>query len=128
VYNTCGSRVRFANAVVSDCVDRAEGSELLTAGFSRNTRFAKTVRLKWALTPQQTGALLTALRPLARTMVGLAVLTGLRRGELFALRWRNIDEEAKVLTVREAVYDGTFDTPKTEAGSRQLPLPIRLFG
>ena len=24
--------------------------------------------------------------------------------------------------VREAVYDGTFDTPKTEAGVRQIPL------
>jgi hypothetical protein len=27
-----------------------------------------------------------------------------------------------VLTVREAVYDGTFGTPKTEAGLRQIPL------
>jgi integrase len=29
---------------------------------------------------------------------------------------------AQVLTVREAVYDGVFDTPKTEAGARQIPL------
>jgi integrase len=27
-----------------------------------------------------------------------------------------------MLTVREAVYDGTFGTPKTEAGSRRIPL------
>lgn len=27
-----------------------------------------------------------------------------------------------MLTVREAVYDTTFDTPKTEAGLRQIPL------
>ncbi len=51
-------------------------------------------------------------------MVGLAILSGLRRGELFALRWRDIDEQKQLLTVREAVYDGTFSTPKTEAGSR----------
>jgi integrase len=55
-------------------------------------------------------------------MVGLAVLSGLRRGELFALRWKDIDEHAQALTVREAVYDGIFSTPKTEAGSRQVPL------
>jgi integrase len=55
-------------------------------------------------------------------MVGLAILSGLRRGELFALRWQDIDEASRVLTVREAVYDGAFDTPKTEAGLRQIPL------
>jgi integrase len=55
-------------------------------------------------------------------MAGLAILSGLRRGELFALRWRDIDEQARLLTVREAVYDGVFATPKTEAGSRQIPL------
>jgi integrase len=82
----------------------------------------KTVRPKWALTPQQAAALLEALPPLARTMVGLAILSGLRRGELFALRWQNIDEQARVLIVREAVYDGIFGTPKTEAGQRQIPL------
>jgi integrase len=55
-------------------------------------------------------------------MVGLAMLSGLRRGELFALRWKDIDEHARLLVVREAVYDGVFATPKTEAGSRQIPL------
>ena len=91
----------------------------------------KTVRPKRALTVQQAAQLLTALRPLPRTMAGLALLSGLRRGELFALRWRDVDEEAKQLTVREAVYDGVFDTPKTEAGHRQNPLSasaLRLIG
>lgn len=55
-------------------------------------------------------------------MVGLAILSGLRRGELFALRSQDIDEESRVLTVREAVYDSTFDTSKTEVGLRQIPL------
>ena len=82
----------------------------------------RCVRPKWALTTAQAAALVTALPPLARTLVGLAILSGLRRGELFALRWKDIDERARSLTVREAIYDGTFSTPKTEAGSRQIPL------
>ena len=44
----------------------------------------KTVRPKWALTITQALALLEELPPLARTMVGLGILAGLRRGELFA--------------------------------------------
>jgi integrase len=82
----------------------------------------ETVRPKWALTPHQAAALLQTLQPLPRAMVGLAILSGLRRGELFALRSQDIDESARVLTVREAVYDGRFGTPKTEAGLRQIPL------
>jgi integrase len=88
----------------------------------------KTVRPKWALTPAQAAALLQKLPPLGRAMVGLALLSGLRRGELFALRWRDLDEGQRVLTVREAVYDGAFDTPKTEAGRRQLPLSAAALG
>lgn len=82
----------------------------------------RNVRLKWALTTSQAAALLEALSLLPKTMVGLAVVSGLRRGELFALRWRDIDQQARLLTVREAVYDGVFSTPKTEAGMRQIPL------
>ena len=80
------------------------------------------VRPKWALTIAQASALLEALPPQARTMVGVALFAGLRRGELFALRWRNVDEQHQCLTVCEAVYEGTFSTPKTAAGLRQIPL------
>lgn len=87
----------------------------------------KCVRPKWALTPAQAAALLDALPDMARTMVGLAILSGLRRGEIFALRWRDIHEGERRLTVREAVYDGQFGTPKTEAGIRQIPLSAAAF-
>jgi integrase len=82
----------------------------------------KTVRPKWALTTSQAAGLLERLPPLARTMVGVAVLTGLRRGELFALRWKVVDLTEKRLTVQEAVYEGAFGTPKTAAGVRCVPL------
>jgi integrase len=83
----------------------------------------RTVRAKWVLTSAQATALLDALPPLARTMVGVAVLTGLRRGELFALRWKALDLANAHLTVQEAVYEGAFDTPKTAAGVRRVPVP-----
>jgi len=82
----------------------------------------RNVRPKWALTTLQAEALLNTLPPLARTMVGLALLSGLRRGELFALRWRDLADADQCLTVREAVYEGVFGTPKTDAGCRRIPL------
>ena len=81
-----------------------------------------TVREKWALTVGQAAQLLTVLPALARTLVGLAIVTGLRRGELFGLRWRDIDEGRSCFTIRQAVYEGVFDTPKTAASRRCMPL------
>jgi integrase len=83
----------------------------------------KTVRPKWAFTVDQAIALFEQLPwLLPRTMVGLALLGGVRRGELFAFRWRDFDEGSRCLHVREAVYEGTFDTPKTDASARPIPL------
>jgi integrase len=82
----------------------------------------RTIRPKWALTVDEAALLLDALPALPRTMVGLALLSGVRRGELFGLRWRHVDEERRVLRIREAVYEGVVDTPKKEASQRDIPL------
>lgn len=55
-------------------------------------------------------------------------LTGLRRGELLALRWKNIDFEKKTLTVQKTLVrtkNGLIlDAPKTNAAIRTLELPV----
>jgi integrase len=84
----------------------------------------KTVRPKWAFTVEQANTLFEHLpwvKP--RAIVALALLAGARRGELFALRWRDFDEAQRCLRICEAVYEGVFDDPKTEAGVRLIPLP-----
>jgi len=59
----------------------------------------------------------------------LALFTGLRLGEILALRWGNVDIDAtKVLQVREAleetkVHGVIFKAPKTKAGRRDITLP-----
>lgn len=78
---------------------------------------------KWALSAKLAGELIGKIRPLKpRAMIALAITAGLRRGELLALRWKHLDEDASEIAVMEASYRGHIDTPKTEAGSRRLPL------
>ncbi len=55
-------------------------------------------------------------------MVLIATLTGLRRGELFALRWGALDFERKMIRVRESVYEGHFSTPKTRSSIRNIAM------
>jgi hypothetical protein len=38
-------------------------------------------------------------------MVGLDLLMGLKKGGLFALRWKHFDEEGSSIRVEEAVYE-----------------------
>lgn len=57
----------------------------------------------------------------------LAVLTGLRQGEVRALYKRDVDFEAGVIRVRRAAdVDNNLKEPKTEAGIRVVPMPNQL--
>jgi integrase len=82
-----------------------------------------------ALSSEQVGALLEAAcenRLEAHYVVALH--TGLRRGELLALRWNDIDFEKGTLRVDESLdQHGSVHTPKTEESRRTLRLtPVSL--
>ena len=57
-----------------------------------------------------------------------AVMSGLRQGELLALQWRDIDWTTQRLRVRRNYVRGQFGTPKSQRGSRSVPLADRLGG
>ncbi len=55
-----------------------------------------------------------------------AAMTGLRQGELLALRWRDVDWLAGRLRVRRSFVRGEFGTPKAHRSSRSVPLADRV--
>lgn len=83
------------------------------------------VRERFYLLPGQVRELLGALPKPCRVVVSLAVLTGLRIGELLALRWKHIDLERGLILVRESVSEGRFGLPKTRASRRDIPISDR---
>ncbi len=58
----------------------------------------------------------------ARGPIELAAASGLRRGEVFALRWRDIDFERRLIHVRGSNHNGVITPPKTAAGERLVPM------
>lgn len=74
------------------------------------------------------------------TLILLALGTGLRQGELLALRWKNIDLEQQTIKVEESVkkvdiFDRegnktskiVFQTPKSQNSIRTVPIPTSLI-
>lgn len=68
-------------------------------------------------------ALLAAANdPMWGEMILVAVKTGLRLGELRALRPQDVDLKRKVLHVRKGAYKSRVGTPKTKSSKREVPL------
>ena len=74
------------------------------------------------LAPVEVGALLTELREPFYTLILLVSVTGLRRGELFGLKWEDIDFEAAEIRIVRSVVDQVEGPPKTLASRRPLPM------
>ena len=85
------------------------------------------------LTLEQAQALLKSVREhRLEVLLTMAVVTGMRRGELLALRWSNIDFERRTLLVLHTVdyiprYGYVESEPKTAAGKRLVSLPFFLI-
>jgi integrase len=62
---------------------------------------------------------------LGRTLTFVALGTAMRRGELLALRWRDIRLLDGVAQVREAYVKGRFTTPKSRSSRRLIELGPR---
>jgi integrase len=75
-------------------------------------------------TPDEIKALVAALEPNWRPLLLTAVFTGMRSSELRGLRWQDVDFKSSEITVSQRVDQyGEIGQPKSEAGSRRIPVP-----
>jgi integrase len=109
---------RWARARGIVAVDPTDGLELPE----------KSTRQRIPPSPADAAQLLAAVPEDDRPMWAAAMLAGLRRGELLALEWSNVDLKAGVLRVDRS-YDPTsqsFGRPKSKHGVRSVPITAAL--
>lgn len=119
----------LCHAVLSRCLRRTVKWGLIAVNPAVGAERPKVTRREVPRTsPEQAEALLKAAagHRLAALFV-VVVGTGLRQGEAFGLRWRDIDTAAGVLTVRHSLEELNgvlrLKSPKTASGVREVELP-----
>jgi integrase len=85
---------------------------------------AKRLHTPDILTAEEFQALLLELSQRERVMVLLAGSTGLRRGELIALRGQDIDFQLKQANVTHTIWRNVEGDTKTEASKKPVPLHL----
>lgn len=121
--------VRYIAMILKQALAEAVTLGLLKKNPAENVSPPRLMqRQMHAMTEEEVAKFLSAARgtrfePLFR----LVLSTGLRKGEVLALRWRDVDFERNLLRVERTlakVRGGIiFQAPKTHASRRVLPLP-----
>jgi integrase len=116
--------VKHLRTVFGTVMGAAEMAELIPTNPVRKTRFPRRgpVKERAVISPEKLRELLDALPEPSSSLARLLVFTGLRIGEVLALRWREVDLERRVLRVTQTVYEGHFDEPKSPRSRRSIPL------
>jgi integrase len=122
--------IRGVRATVSTVLQSAVERGYLEKNAAHGIRVRQTTAKleRRFYTPAQVRQLLPELTEPRRTVVQIAVLTGLRIGEIFALRWKRVDLLRGTLEVAETFSDGVFGLPKTRSSNRVLPMSEFLVG
>jgi integrase len=81
-------------------------------------------RTPTVLEPHELQNLLSQLESPFQLMVLLAVTTGLRRSELFALKWSDLDFSNLTIDIQRSIYHGKVGSCKTAASRTSIPLPL----
>ena len=87
---------------------------------------AKRKNIPTVLEPPEIQSLLLQLTSCFRLMVLLDATTGLRRSELFALKWRDVDFSNLELNVTRSIYLRVIGNCKTEASRKPVPIDAQV--
>jgi integrase len=121
--------IRHAHRLLSKALKEAARHDLVVRNVAAAEPPPKVEREEvTVLTGDQVRSVIARLRdhPVYPKAI-IALFTGMRRGEILALRWRHVDLDAKIMMVREAIEETKaglrVKEPKSKAGRRDIALP-----
>jgi integrase len=122
-----GAHVHAMRTTLSKVMQAAVEWGFINDNPTRGCRVARQTLAKQRvfLDAQQVQRLCNHLQEPCRSVVFVAVLTGLRIGEILALRWGRVDLLHNAISVEES-FSGRFGPPKTKSSRRTVPISAAL--
>ncbi len=116
--------VKHIRTAFGTILEAAVRDDLLPSNPVRKTRMPRCgpAKERVPISPDTLSTLIEKLAEPSRSIAALLAMTGLRIGELLALRWQDVDLENRFLSVNQSVYEGHFDEPKSRRSKRRVPL------
>jgi len=108
--------VLFNHAIRQEWLEQGRNPNLLVR------QSAKRQRIPEWLEPGEVRALLSQLDRCFRVMVFLDAATGLRRSELLALKWGDVEFDKLQIKVQRSIYVNVVGNCKTEASKKPVPM------
>lgn len=120
--NNTKAKIRSLMSVLFNHAIRYEWLEQGRNPITLVRQSAKRMRDPDVLEVDEISALLTQLDSCFRLMVLFAATTGLRRSELFALKWRDVDFPNLEIRVTRSIFQQVVGDCKTEGSRRPVPI------
>ena len=122
------STLRSVRATISTVMEAAVSDRYIADNPAHGIRIreADSKREPRYCRPPEIRRLLQKLEDPCWAVVLVAVSTGLRIGEILALRWKRIDHLRNTIEVAETYSSGEFGPPKTRSSRRTIPISTSL--
>jgi integrase len=117
-----GTKAKIRNIMSAICTHAIRYGWMTTNPIRTVRQSAKRERVMVPLTAEELQRLFAELEPRERTLVLLDVPTGMRRGEVLATKWGDIDFEKKTLSIRKSIWQQHVGPVKTEESEKVMPL------
>ena len=121
--------VRGVHTLLSNCLDQAAAERLILANPAQGCKLPKLEKKEMRILPQEKIGMYLAEADRRGLLAAfyLELTTGLRRGELLALLWTDLDAEARTISVTKQVNrikgELVVSPPKTQNSVRTLAIP-----
>lgn len=72
---------------------------------------------------EEVESVIRALDRRERVIAHLAIFAGMRPGEILALQRKHVSADCREVQIKQRLYRGLIDTPKTDSSSRSVAIP-----